>query len=145
MRRLPYYRNSQLFKFRACMENFITKCDTLLVIKHIEMLYTRVQKQHYCFLCFAFPRCAYRQHATNTTVKLFQFHAFCLEIDNFLGNSSKISRDHGTVRGMRRIYTESREAVIKRNGNIRVFVYSSIVLGLFTNKSSASRTRFFDV
>ena len=54
LRRLPYYRNSQLFKFPACMENFIIKCDTLLVMKYIEILYTRVQKQHYCFLCSLF-------------------------------------------------------------------------------------------
>lgn len=97
--------------------------------KHTEMLYARVQKQHYCFLCFAFPRRAYRwQHATNTTVKLFQFHAFYLGIDNFLGNSSKISRDHGTVRRMRRIYTMESREIIKRNGNMRVFVYRNFVL-----------------
>lgn len=42
------------------------------------------------------------------TVKLFQFHASRFEIDNFLDNGSKVSRSHGIVRRMRRVYTRSR-------------------------------------
>lgn len=64
------------------------------------------------------------------TVKLFQFHASRLGIDNFLDNSSKVSRSWDCSRDAPRLYEESREAV-KRNGNgsVQPFVYSNFVLG----------------
>lgn len=83
-------------------------------MKRTEALYLHTQKWYYVifalFFTFTSPRIFIdeKHSATNMTVKLFQFHASRLRIDNFLRNGRH--RDHGIVRKMRlSLYERSRE------------------------------------